>query len=82
MNPFDSKTMREISYAAAVKKANSKTNLQIRRSNSNLRRAGEETNIQDKTQRSIIQQLDIRNNENRFYNRNALTTTKTNIRRR
>ena len=82
MNPFDSKTTREISYAAAAKKANSKTNLQIRRSNSNLRRAREETNIQDKTQRSIIQQLDIRNNENRFYNRNALTTTKTNIRRR
>ena len=82
MNLFDSKTTRKISYAAAVKKANSKTNLQIRRTNSNLRRAGEETNIQDKTQRSIIQQLDIRNNENRFYNRNALATTKTNIRMR
>ena len=40
------------------------------------RRALSETNTQDKTQRSIVQQLDIQNNENTFHNRNTLTTAK------
>ena len=49
----------ERSYASAVKKDNSNDNLY-------LRRALSKTNIQDKTQRPIVQQLDIRNNENTF----------------
>ena len=32
------------------------------------------TNTQDKTQRSIVQELDIQNNKNTSYNRNTLTT--------
>ena len=36
----------------------------MRRSNSNLRRALYKASIQCKTQRSIVQQLDIRNNRN------------------
>ena len=32
------------------------------------------TSTQGKTQRSIVQQLDIQNNENTFHNRNTLTT--------
>ena len=66
---FDSKTQRERSYAAAVKKGNSKTNLYLRRILS-------KTNTEDKTHRSIVQQLDIQNNENTFHNRNTLTTAK------
>ena len=48
-----------------MKKGNSKTNLYLRK-----------TNTQDKTQRSIVQQLDIQNNENTFHNKNTLTTAK------
>ena len=66
---IDSKTQRERSYAAAVKKSNSKTNLYLRRTLS-------KTSTQDKTQRSIVQQLDIQNNENTFHNRNTLKTAK------
>ena len=66
---IDSKTQRERSYAAAVKKSNSKTNLSLRRTLS-------KTSTQDKTQRSIVQQLDIQNNEKTFRNRNTLTTAK------
>ena len=66
---IDSKTQRERSYAAAVKKGSSKTNLYLRRTLS-------KTSTQDKTQRSIVQQLDIQNNENTFHNRNTLTTAK------
>ena len=66
---FHSKTQRERSYAAAVKKGNSKANLYLRRTLS-------KTSTQDKTQRSILQQLDIQNNENTFHNRNTLTTAK------
>lgn len=72
----DLKTLTERSYAAAAEKGNSKTNLQIRRSNSNLRRALSKTNVQDKSQRSLVQQLNTQNNENIFYNRNTLTATK------
>ena len=32
------------------------------------------TNTQDKTQRSIVQELVIQNNKSTFYNRNTLTT--------
>ena len=53
----------------AVRKGNSKTNLYLRRTLS-------KTSTQDKTQRSIVQQLDIQNNENTFHNRNTLTTAK------
>ena len=49
-----------------MKKDNSNTNL----------RALSKTSIHDKTQRPIVQQLDIRNNENTFYKRNTLTTAK------
>ena len=62
---FDSKTQRERSYAAAVKKGNSKTNLHLRRTLS-------KTSTQGKTQRPIVQQLDIQNNENILHNRNTL----------
>ena len=55
------------------KKATVKTNLY-------LRRVLSKTSNQDKAQRSIVQQLDIWNNENTFYNRNILTTA--NIRKR
>ena len=58
-----------IIFAAAVKKGNSKTNLYLRRTLS-------ETSTQGKTQRSIIQQLAIQNNENIFHKRNTLTTAK------
>ena len=34
------------------------------------------TNTQDKTQRSIVQELDIQNNKSTFYNKNTLTTAK------
>ena len=66
---FDSKTQRERSYATAVKKGNSKTNLYLRRTLS-------KTSIQDKTQRSIVQQLDIQNNKNTFHSRTTLATAK------
>ena len=66
---IDSKTQRERSYAAALKKGNSKTNLCLTRTLS-------KTSTQDKTQRSIVQQLDIKNNKNTFHNRNTLTTAK------
>ena len=52
-----------------MKRSNSKTNLYLRRTLS-------KTSTQDKTQRSIVQQLDIQNNENTFHNRNTLTTAK------
>ena len=52
-----------------MKKGNSKTNLYLRRTLS-------KTSTQDKTQRSIGQQLDIQNNEKTFHNRNTLTTAK------
>ena len=52
-----------------MKKGNSKTSLYLRRTFS-------KTSTQDKTQRSIVQQLDIQNNENTFHNRNTLTTAK------
>ena len=66
---IDSKTQRERSYAAAVKKGNSKTNLYLIRTLS-------KTGTQDKTQISIAQQLDIQNDKNTFHNRNTLTTAK------
>ena len=52
-----------------MKKGNSKTNLYLRRTLS-------KTSTQDKTQTSIVQQLDVQNNENTFHNRNTLTTAK------
>ena len=52
-----------------MEKGSSKTNLYLRRTLS-------KTSTQDKTQRSIVQQLDIQNNENTFHNRNTLTTAK------
>ena len=52
-----------------MKKGISKTNLYVRRT---LSRAS----TQDKTQRSIVQQLDIQNNENTFHSRNTLTIAK------
>lgn len=70
---FDSKTLREISHATAMKKGNSKNNLQIWRCNSNLRRALSKTNVQNKTL-SMKQQLDIRNKQNTFCTRKALTS--------
>ena len=66
---FVSKSQRERSYKAAVKKSNSKTNLYLRKTLS-------KTSTQDKTQRSIVQQLDIQNNKNTFHSRNTLTTAK------
>ena len=66
---FDSKTPRKRSYTAVVKKGNSKTNLY-------LRRAWSKTSIQDKSQKSIVQQLYIQNNENIFHNRHTLKTAK------
>ena len=52
-----------------MKKGNSKTNLYLRRTLS-------KTSTQVETQRSIVQQLDIQNNENTFHKRNTLTTAK------
>ena len=54
---------------SSYEKSNSKTNLFLRRTLS-------KTSTQDKTQRSIVQQLDIQNNKNTFHNRNILTTAK------
>ena len=54
---------------SSYEKSNSKTNLFHRRTLS-------KTSTQDKTQRSIVQQLDIQNNKNTFHNRNILTTAK------
>ena len=54
---------------SSYEKSNSKTNLFHRRTLSKI-------STQDKTQRSIVQQLDIQNNKNTFHNRNILTTAK------
>lgn len=65
------KTPRKRSYAEALKKGNSKTNIY-------LRRALNKTSIQDITQKSIRQQLDIQNNKNNNRNnRNTLTAKET-----
>ena len=55
-----------------MKKGNSKTNLYFGRTLS-------KASTEDKTQRSIVQQLDIENNENTFHHKTTLTTAKETI---
>lgn len=61
---------RERSYPAGVKNANSKTSLYL------TRPLKKKNSFEDKTQRSIVKLLDIKNNKNTFYKRNKLTTAK------
>ena len=60
---------RERSYAAGAKNGNSKTSLYFRR-------PLKKKSFEDKTQRSIVKLLDIKNNKNTFCKRNKLTTAK------
>ena len=62
LNLLIQNTLRERFCAATMKKGNRKTNLYFRRVLS-------KTSTQDKTQRYIVQQLDIQNNKITFHNK-------------
>ena len=73
---FNSKSANEKSYASAARRGKSKTDLQSKRSNKNLKRTLSKNNFLDKNQASIMQQLDIRTNEQSRGNNQATSSIK------
>ena len=74
-----SKSSNERSYVSALRRGNSKTDLQRKRSNKNLKQTLSKSNFVDKNQASIAQQLDIRTNEESHCNNLATSSIKETI---